>query len=168
MNRRDVIRIMLGIAGLGLGALIYLVDRPPELVYFISENNSFYTGYMTVFGSLGQHLPTFLHPFSFSLITAGVLVCHSTRCIALVGLVWFAIDLIFELGQTTSVSTALVEYIPAWFDQVVVLENMIDYLNFGTYDLKDVVSIAIGSLIAFVINHHLNQGGCAHEQKTSH
>lgn len=168
MNRRDVARIMLGIVGLGLGILIYLLDRPADLVYFMPDNHPYFTGYMTVFGGLGQHLPTFLHPFSFSLITAGVLACRSTLCIALISLGWFAINIIFELGQATTTSTWLMEYIPTWFDGIIVLENTTNYLQYGTYDPKDILSIAIGSLIAFLINLYLNQEGCAHEHITCH
>ena len=164
----DVIRIALGISGLGLGTMIYLLDRPAELVYFMPDNHTFFTGYMTVFGGLGQHLPTFLHPFSFSLITAGILACRSTLCTALIGLSWFVIDLVFELGQAASASATLIEYIPAWFDQIIVLENTANYLHYGTYDPKDVISIAIGSLVAFLINHYLNREGCTHEYIASH
>lgn len=165
---RDTLRIMLGFTGLGLGVLIYLLDRPSELVYFLPDRHPFFTGYMTSFGSLGQHLPTFLHPFSLSLITAGILACRSTLCVALIGLGWLAINLIFEIGQADTTSTWMMEYIPDWFDKIIVLENTANYLHYGTYDPKDVVSIAIGSLIAFLINLYFNREGCVHEHIVCH
>lgn len=164
---RDVIRILLGITGLGLGVLVYLIDRPADLIYFLPDSQPFFTGYRTGFGSLGQHLPTFLHTFSFSLITAGVLACRSRLGIGLVGMTWFLINLLFELGQSPDYSSWLVQYIPAWFEGMIVLENTASYLQLGTYDPRDVVSIGIGALLAFLINDYLNQEGCAHEHSIS-
>ena len=159
MSSRDVIRIAIGIVGLGLGTLIYLLDRPPAFVYFIPDRNPYFTGYMTTFGQLGNNLPTFLHPFSFSLITAGVLACRSTGLAALISLGWFTVNCTFELGQVNTTSQWLIEYIPQWFDKIVVLENTANYLQSGTYDPRDVLSIAFGSLTAFLINLHLKQEG---------
>lgn len=165
---RDVIRILLGITGLGLGVLVYLIDRPADLIYFLPASQPFFTGYRTGFGSLGQHLPTFLHPFSLSLITAGVLACRSRLGIGLVGLAWLLINLSFELVQSADYGSWLLQYIPGWFSVIPILENTSSYLHYGTYDPKDMVSIVVGTLSAFMINDYLNQEGYTHEHSISH
>lgn len=154
----DILRVGIGVAGLCFGALIYVLDRPADYVYFLPGDNPWFTGYLGTFGAAGLHLPTFIHPFCFAVITAGVLRCRSAVGVALISMGWFLLDAAFELLQRSSIGPTLVEYIPAGFEHIPVLENVSNYLVNGTFDPKDIISIAAGSLAALLLNLLLNQG----------
>lgn len=63
--------IAIGLGVLFLGMLVYLVDRPPEQSFLFDL--SLFQLVPTLFGSLGQSLPTFTHVFAFSLLTVAML-----------------------------------------------------------------------------------------------
>ena len=70
----NIRQIMIGLAVLSLGTLIYLVDRPPDHTYFVYKsfvNISLHNTLPNLFGLIGNSLPSFIHVFSFILITAG-------------------------------------------------------------------------------------------------
>ena len=76
--RMDAIRIIVGVAVLLIGTLVYLVDRPAEQTYFVSTSDSDISLHGTLpvlFGKLGGILPAFSHVFAFILITGGALSC---------------------------------------------------------------------------------------------
>ena len=64
-------RIAIGPGVLVLWTLVYLVDRPPEQSFLFDL--SLFQLVPTLFGSLGQSLPTFTHVFAFSLLTVALL-----------------------------------------------------------------------------------------------
>jgi len=61
-------QILIGIAGLLLGTLVYLVDRPPNQTYFVyisPINISLHNAIPNIFGLVGNTIPAFIHIFSF-------------------------------------------------------------------------------------------------------
>ena len=123
MRVSTVTRIAIGLAALGVGLLVYLVDRQPEQTYFlyrIGVTHALYEGASPVFGSLGQNLPAFLHVFAFALITGGILACGKRGSLIVV-LSWFATDAAFEVGQRFPAWAE--RLIPRWFDSLPVLES---------------------------------------------
>jgi len=141
-------QILIGIIPLIIGLMIYFIDRPPEdtyLVYKISRGISLYHMVPDLFGPIGAVLPAFIHVFSFSLITAGLLGCGKIGYLVICSS-WLAIDLAFELGQKfDSWASSLIPD----FSGIPFLEASRDYFILGTFDYYDLVAIVLGSIAAF-------------------
>lgn len=142
-------QLVLGLAVLLLGILVYLVDRPPAET-FVPSAFSLYQVIPCIFGRLGQSLPTFAHVFAFSLLTA-VLLGGGKRTAVAICLGWMAIETAFELGQHPALAPALVKLIPSWFGQIPVLQKTDSYFLRGTFDRGDMLSIVLGALAAYVV-----------------
>jgi hypothetical protein len=144
-------QILIGIAALLLGLLVYLIDRPPDQTYFVYSAPvciSLYNIFPAIFGDIGNSLPAFIHVFSFSLITAALLSCQK-RGYVIVCLSWLFVDFAFELGQ--KYSALPLKIIPDWFDGIPCLENSADYFRCGTFDMLDLAAIALGGVTACLI-----------------
>lgn len=145
------LQIAIGVTGLLIGTLVYLVDRHPDQTYFVSFlgiNISLYNILPNLFGSIGTYLPAFVHVFSFILITAGLISCHK-RDYFIICLCWGLIEYAFELGQKFN-SVAL-KLIPDWFTGIPFLKNTGNYFLLGTFDFFDLASITIGAITAYFI-----------------
>ncbi len=145
------VQILIGVAGLVVGSLIYLVDRPPDQTYFLyssSINISLHDTLPNLFGLIGNNLPAFIHVFSFILITAGLIYCQK-RGYLIICLSWFFVDCAFELGQKFDVWSSMI--IPDWFAELPFLENAENYFRKGTFDILDLVAIVFGTAIAYFI-----------------
>ena len=145
------LQIFIRVAGLLLGSLIYIIDRPPDQTYFIYASNiniSLYNTLPNLFGFIGDTLPAFIHVFSFILITAGLILCNKKGYL-IVCLSWFLIDCAFELGQRFY--TFPIKIIPHWFSGIPFLENAGNYFIHGTFDLFDLAAIALGAIAAYLV-----------------
>ena len=151
MQRIHKIQILIGVIGLLIGSLVYLIDRPPDHTYFISSspiNISLSNIIPSVFGSIGNSLPEFIHVFSFILITAGLIFCNKKGYL-IICVSWFLIDCAFELGQKFALwSSSLV---PDWFAGIPFLENTKNFFLQGTFDFVDLAAIALGTVIAYLV-----------------
>jgi hypothetical protein len=150
-NTINIRQILIGIAVLFFGTLVYLTDRPPDQTYFVYSipfNISLHNTTLNLFGSIGNSLPTFIHVFSFILITAGFIACNK-RGYFIICLNWALVDCAFELGQ--KFKSLSLKIIPNWFAGIPFLENSEKYFVHGTFDFKDLAAIAIGSIIAYFI-----------------
>ena len=142
-------QVSLALVVLGLGTLVYVIDRPPGLTA-LPESITLFHPTVKFFGALGQSLPAFAHAFAFSLLT-----------IALVGggrgvtigacMSWFLVDTAFELGQYPTIASKLAHLIPAWFEAVPILNRTDTFFRYGTFDSLDLLSIALGALTAYVV-----------------
>ena len=140
---------------LAAGILVYALDRGGA-VYFLSGWTS--APPPTAFlGSLGDHLPTFLHTLIFILVTAAILRPWPQLLLPICA-TWFGIESMFELGQMEPLDGHVAALIPTWFEGVPVLENTSEYFIRGTYDALDVVSIALGAIIAYPLVRIFLQG----------
>jgi len=149
MQRINKTQILIGVIGLLFGSLIYLIDRPPDQTYFVYSspiNISLFNIIPTLFASIGNSLPAFIHVFSFILITAGLIFCQK-RGYLIICLSWFLIDSAFELGQKFNTWSSSI--IPNWFTGIPFLENTENYFLQGTFDLLDMAAIALGTVIAY-------------------
>jgi len=148
MNTRYEISII-AIITLCIGVLVYVLDRQVESVYFLTEWLSLNNKPIDFFGSVGNYLPTFIHVYAFILLTVAVAapsVINSVfACIA-----WFTIDSLFEVGQIDSIAQWILLHTPDWFSGIPFLENTTDYFLSGTFDVLDLVSIAIGAIAAYL------------------
>jgi hypothetical protein len=145
------LQVLIGSVCLLAGSLIYLIDRPPELTYFVHRYGIFislHNIFPGIFGHLGDSLPSFVHTFSFILLTAGIASCGRRGCV-LIAIVWLFIDSAFELGQQYS-STAL-KLIPAWFAKIPFLEATEGYFRRGTFDFNDITAVFLGAVMACLV-----------------
>ena len=151
MQRIHKTQILIGTIGLLIGLLIYLIDRPPDQTYFVSSspiNISLSNIIPSVFGSIGNSLPEFIHVFSFILITAGLIFCRKKGYL-IICVSWFLIDCAFELGQKFALWSSSI--VPVWFAGIPFLENTENYFLQGTFDLFDMAAIALGSIAAYFV-----------------
>jgi hypothetical protein len=147
----NIVQILIGIAGLIVGSLVYLIDRPPEQTYFVDSskiNISLFNTLPKLFGTIGNFLPDFLHVFSFILITAG-LFSFKWKGYLIICLSWFFVDGAFELFQRFN--TLPLRIIPDWFEGIPFLENTNNYFQQGTFDTIDMVAIILGTATAFLV-----------------
>jgi hypothetical protein len=128
----------LGLLALSLGALIYVVLRPQGSSY-VNLYFSFYQSLPSI--PFINNLPSFFHVFAFSLLTVSVL--GTFRYTFLTCSVWVLLNLLFELGQHSSVVNVLSAK-AIWLPSV--LNN---YFRLGTFDIGDMVFCVVGALGAY-------------------
>jgi len=144
-------QLFIGFSILILGALFYFFFRSVKHTYFLkflatsSHSNILLSPVLTI---LVNSLPTFVHVFAFILMTASIFA-RQKRDYVVVCLAWFTIDVLFELGQ--SLGNKIVTIIPDWFSGFMFLENTRDYFLHGRFDYLDLLSIALGSVVAYIL-----------------
>ena len=147
----NICQILIGLFVLLLGTLIYLSDRSPDQIYFVYKSPveiSLHNTLPNLFGMIGNSLPSFVHVFSFILITAGIISSKKKDYIFICA-GWFLIDSIFELGQRY---TALViKFIPDWLSGIPFFENTNNYFSRGTFDVMDLAAVLIGSVTGYFV-----------------
>jgi len=134
--------------------MVYALDR--GAVEFLPHWATGHTG-SGIFGSLGDHLPTFVHPLAFILITTAVLR-PQPRLLPATCATWFGIECLFEVGQLAPLDGRIAAAVPAWFDSVPVLEGTADYFIRGTYDPLDLLSIGIATVVAYPMIRIIQRG----------
>lgn len=150
----NALQISMAIIALVLGVIIYLVERSGTGVYFLPD------AWEAISASswLGRHLPGLLHTFAFSIFTAALLA-PSRAAAVLSCLFWVLANSLFEFGQLDAVATEITGYLPTWFKDWPVLENLNSYFLAGTFDPVDVVFIVLGGAAAFVTMAIFDQSG---------
>jgi hypothetical protein len=150
-DRTDTVPVFIGLSALFLGAFVYLCDRAPGSVYFVSHSLSglsFFVKGHRLFGGFGEHLPSLIHVFAFSLITWGLLEEKNGGGTG-VCLFWFTVDTMFELGQ--AFPTKASSLCPSFLGGLPFFENTAAFFRNGTYDPLDIASFAAGALLARVV-----------------
>ena len=89
--------MLIGLAVLLLGTLVYLVDRVPEET-LVPDSIGLFSPVPSLFGVVGHNLPTFTHVFAFILLTVALLN-RSKRISITVCVGWLLVDSAFEVGQ---------------------------------------------------------------------
>ncbi len=150
-NLVNLPRLTIGLASLGLGVLVYLLDRPAERTYLIPDvlGHSM-QGSAGLFGPLGQQLPTFLHTFAFCLLTAALLRVGWRGALGICT-AWLSVDALFELGQRGDLAAWIARHVPGWFQHVPVLDNTASYFLRGRFDPLDLASIVLGAALALPV-----------------
>lgn len=145
------LQILSGVLIFCIGALVYLIDRPPEHTYFFNRYEFITTLHKTLpalFGPLGNYLPDFIHPLSFILITAGILSFRKRRYL-IICISWLIVDCVFEFGQ--KYSTLFLKAVPDRFSGIPFLEAFEAYFRKGTFDPYDILAIFAGTITAYFI-----------------
>jgi hypothetical protein len=148
--RRPLLLVVTGCAVFAMGALVYLTDRGglhPILLPTIEV-----LGSGNVFGVLGQWLPSFVHPFSFSLFTVAALPARLVppygACAA-----WCAVNIAFEAGQHPQLSLHLADAVYGTFGRTSLTWPLANYFLHGTFDVGDIVAAILGALAAAGVLH---------------
>jgi len=155
-----------------LGVVLYILDRPHDRVYFLDEwfekegmldNQS--DGLGQYFGNLGQYLPTFLHTYAFILLTMVVVFPHKKfkKNIIWICLFWFILESLFEVAQIDAIANSLAQGFPTAFNNIPFIENIPNYFIYGTFDVLDLVSIAVGASFAYLTIYFITQEECSNE-----
>ena len=148
-KRPSSLHVLISTVALFLGLLVYLCDRQPEHVYFLSHGLVLAHGIHSLFGVVGNFLPTFVHVYAFILLTAAV--AGSTRAwLIRICAAWFVIASVFEVAQHPAISSIVAAVVPAWFARIPVLDNTAVYFLNGTFDVLDLLSIALGTVAAYI------------------
>jgi len=151
-NKSNRLQIIIGMAGLLSGLLVYLVDRPLDQTYFLYRlpiKLSLNKTLPTLFGNIANSLPSFIHTFSFILLTVGIMAFQK-KGIILISLSWFLVDCVFEVGQKLNTWCSMI--IPDWFAKIPFLENTENYFLQGTFDFSDLAATAMGAVMALIVS----------------
>lgn len=131
-----------------LGVGVYLADRPPFQPQWRLPR-VWPTG-LPGFGVLGAWLPSFVHPFAFSLLTAAALPAGATPrfgpCV-----LWTGVNLAFEWGQHPSIREWLAPVLHRVLDPVGLGKPLANYVLRGTFDAGDLAAVFLGGLAAAVL-----------------
>ena len=144
----------IGVAALGIGVLFYLADRDTARTALIPAVASIAGGHL--FGAIGQWLPSFVHPFAFSLLTAAVPARTALPGYgACAG--WWMVNVAFEAGQHPGIRPAVAEGVDAVLGRTWISGPLSGYFLNGTYDAGDLVAVTAGALAAAGILHFLRR-----------
>lgn len=154
-------QIYLALAALGLGVLVYVVDRPPGATA-LPESITLFQPTVRFFGAVGQSLPAFAHVFAFSVLTAALLG-GGRRAAITVCTGWFLVDAAFELGQHPAINAELAKLIPSWFEAIPILDRTDELFRYGTFDPLDLLSIALGAFAAYVVTQRMKLRRTSHD-----
>jgi len=148
-KKPSVLHALIAIIALFLGLQVYLYDRQPEHVYFLFHHFSLAHGHHSLFGVLGNYLPSFVHVYAFILLTVAVAGLSNARLIGTCA-AWFVVASLFEVAQHPVISPIIAAAVPAWFARVPILDNTAAYFLNGTFDPLDMLSIVLGTIAACV------------------
>jgi hypothetical protein len=144
-------QLFIGLSFLVLGVLFYYYSRSAEHPYFLNffeVNPQLKFTLPSLFVSVGHSLPTFIHALAFSLMTASF-IAKCKKGYVIVCLSWFAVDALFEISQ--GLDNIMIQFVPDWFSGFLFLENTRNYFLHGRFDYFDLLSIALGSLTAYIL-----------------
>lgn len=131
------------------GMFVYVFDRPAATVYLLPNALSFAGRHHPVFGALGGHLPEFVHVYAFILLTVAI-SSWPARVLPICGF-WWAVDSLFEIGQHPAIAPTIAAALPNWFRGIPILDHTASYFLRGTFDPGDLVSIILGTVVAYLI-----------------
>jgi len=140
--------VSMALLALLAGSLLYLSDRPAESAWLIPALPLLQG--MNLFGSAGAWLPSFVHPFGFSLLTAAALPDRASwRYGACLG--WFVVNAAFEFGQLPQLATRLADVVHAVFGSAPVGQRLTWYFMHGRFGNDDLAAAAVGALCAALV-----------------
>jgi len=141
--------LAIAIGALCMGVLLYALDRQHDHVYFLSIWTPANYPAIRVFGTLGNYLPTFIHVYAFILLNVAVAAPAMNKIIPIC-LAWFTLDSLFEVAQIATSARWIAQHTPDWFSGIPFLENTANYFLSGTFDVLDLLSIAAGTIAAYI------------------
>lgn len=167
-RERRTVLLLIAFAGIALfiGVVVYVLDRSPSSVYFLTGwDNNYGQLYGDVgltrgyFGKIGLYLPTMLHTYAFILLTMALVIpCQSIKKYNMqVCFVWFVIESLFELAQMDTIAYLIADWFPLGFANIPFIKNIPNYFIAGTFDALDLLSIAVGAIVAYLTIQYITQ-----------
>jgi hypothetical protein len=156
-KRANRTELSIGFLGLSIGVLFYFVGRPKGATYFQSKLphvDRMFPYIPDLLGRVTGSFPSFMHPFSFSLIGMG-LISQTRRSRILVCSIFLILNLFFEMGQRYKEIVA--DVTPDWVGTLPVLMNMKQYFLKGTFAISDVVAACLGSATALMVTEIMSK-----------
>jgi len=138
----------LGCLALAAGMLVYLTDRDPSRTALIPAIPVL--ARLGLFGGLGAWLPSFAHPFAFSLFTAAVQPARRSPAYRACAM-WWAINVAFEIAQAPNVSAEVADVLPRFLGHTWLTNTLSDYLLRGTFTVADLVAATAGAAAAAAV-----------------
>jgi hypothetical protein len=153
---------MAGIA-LCLGLLVYVAERSSTHTMLLPRFAA--QGGGPHFAAITQWLPSFIHPFAFSLLSAAALRPRVTsgQPPYIVCALWWAANLAFELGQHPRFSTALADALQGGGRQHPLATATAQYFLHGRFDWADIAALSAGALAAAAVLRVLHTSEDSHE-----
>jgi hypothetical protein len=146
--------LAVGCLGLATGVVVYLTDR--DAAHAILIPTVVRLSGRHLFGSVGLWLPSFVHPFAFSLFTAAALRPRSTPrygvCAA-----WCAVNIAFEIGQHALLARHLAELLYGTLGYTSLARSLANYFVRGTFDIGDIAAALLGAVAAAGVMRHFNR-----------
>lgn len=144
-SRTATALVLIGACALVLGALVYLTDRHASASIGLSFGVA--AGGPYLFGAVGAWLPSFVHPFAFSLFSAATrpasAVAGYRACVG-----WWAVNVVFEVAQHPSLNAAVAHAIEQAWGRNGFTRPLTGYVLRGTFDVGDLVAATAGALVA--------------------
>jgi hypothetical protein len=140
--------VALGFLALAAGTLVYLTDRDPSRAALIPAI-PLLAG-LGLFGGPGSWLPSFVHPFAFSLFTAAIQPSRRSPAYWACAM-WWAINVAFEVAQAPNVSATVADVLPRLLGQTWLTEATSNYLLQGTFAVADLVAATAGAAAAAAV-----------------
>jgi hypothetical protein len=148
LRQSQMLLLVLGLAALVLGILVYILDRPSTVVYFVPDSWRVAENTPLLFGVLGNFLPAFSHALAFALFSTAI---AGRRYIGYICVGWFVAEVFFELAQIDSIAYLIASLLPSWFAGSPLLENVPSHFLMGQFDAIDVLFLAFGCYTAWYI-----------------
>ncbi|MCU0938158.1 MAG: hypothetical protein MUC86_03255 [Burkholderiaceae bacterium] len=143
----ELLLALLGVLTLAVGLLVYLSDRPAGHAALLPAA-AIVTG-APLFGALGGCLPSFVHPFAFSLLTAAALPVGASpaygACIA-----WWLVNVAFEITQSQGMAAGIASTVENALGRTSITQPLTNFLLRGTFDPADLTAATAGALAAAV------------------
>jgi hypothetical protein len=141
---------------LGLGVLIYLTDRSATHALLIPAVGKLAS--VQLVGAAGLWLPSFLHVFAFSLLTASVLPMGGVGAFHPC-LTWWSIDCAFEFAQLPIVAAFVAEEIDSVLGVNHLSRSLTASVMHGTFDVADLLAATAGAFAAAAVIALLDSPG---------
>ncbi len=147
---------LLGLAGLVflLGVAVYAFDRPAGSAYLMPKWLVAHVPGHSLFGGVGDWLPSFAHAFAFTVLTAVMLPATRWRP-WLAGALWCAIGVGMEVGQHPALSGRLAASMPDFLGIVPVFDHLGAYWRYGRFDPGDLVAVIAGCALAIAVTQRV-------------
>jgi hypothetical protein len=137
-----------GLLAIAVGLLVYLADRDPSHAALIPAVAALAGS--SLFGVLGQWMPSFVHPFAFSLFTAATYPSRASAgysaCVA-----WWAVNVVFEVVQYPGINRAVAQAAEGIFGRVWPARLLSNYVLRGAFDVGDLIAATAGAMAAAAV-----------------
>ncbi len=137
---------------LAIGGAIYLLERPAGTTALLPSFQLASPSW------LGQHLPSFCHVFSFSILTCCALQPWQAAPLFSC-LFWVGVNGLFEAGQIDVIASGIASGWPDWLQEWPALTHIDAYFLAGTFDPLDILFIVLGGLAAYWLVQRANPAG---------